>query len=225
MKIIAHIPAREGSKRLKTKNLLPMNGLPLMAHMIKAGLGSRHLNELYVNTESDAIAEVAERYGAKVFRRDPALAQDEITQDTFNYDFIKKTNPDVLVLLNPVCPLIEAGDIDEALEIFLRERPDCLTTTTDVQIYGIHQEKALNFNPNGILPRTQDIEPIRFLNFGIGIWDAGAFVKKFERDGHACLFGKVRYHSLPKEKGIKISDETDFRLAEILMRDVVARIS
>lgn len=218
MKIIAHVPAREGSKRLKVKNLLPMNGKPLLSYVIEAGLGAKFIHEVYVNTESDRIAEVGQKYGAKFFHREDRLSQDDVTQDTFNYDFIKKMNPDVLVLLNPVCPLIESSDIDQALEIFLRERPDCLVTTTDIQVYGVHDGKPVNFDVNQILPRTQDISPVRILNFAIGIWDAKSFVRKFESDGHACLFGKVIYHTLPKEKGIKISDESDFRLAELMMK-------
>jgi CMP-N,N'-diacetyllegionaminic acid synthase len=218
MKIIAHIPAREGSKRLKTKNLLPMNGQPLISHVIEAGKGSRLITDLYVNTESDKIAKVGEEYGARIFRREDRLAQDEITQDTFNYDFIVKTNPDVLVLLNPVCPLIETSDIDEAIALFLKKKADCLVTTTDMQLFALSDNKPVNFDMNKILPKTQDISPVRFLNFAIGIWNARSFRKKFEADGYACVFGDVIYQTLPKDKGVKISDESDFRLAEMLMK-------
>lgn len=218
MKILAHIPAREGSKRLKVKNLLPMDGKPLIAHVIEAARASKYITSLYVNTESETIAKVGREYGAEIFKREERLAQDDITQDTFNYDFINKMNPDILVLLNPVCPLIETSDIDQAIERFLAERPDCLATTTDVQIYAIHENKPVNFNMNGILPRTQDLSPVRFLNFAIGIWDAREFRKKFEKDGHACIFGNVIYHTLPKDKALKISDEADFNLVELIMK-------
>lgn len=218
MKILAHIPAREGSKRLKVKNLLPMEGKPLIAHVIEAAKASRYITGLYVNTESETIAKVAREYGAEIYKREERLAQDDITQDTFNYDFIKKMNPDILVLLNPVCPLIETKDIDEAIEKFLNERPDCLATTTDIQIYAIHENRPVNFDTNTVLPRTQDLEPVRFLNFAIGIWDAKEFRRKFEKDGHACIYGNTLYHTLPKDKALKISDEADFKLVELIMK-------
>ncbi len=218
MKIIAHIPAREGSKRLKVKNLLPMAGQPLISHVIEAGKQSKLITELFVNTESEKIADIGREYGAKIFKREDRLAQDEVTQDTFNYDFLKKTDADILVLLNPVCPLIESSDIDEALQSFMNEKADCLITTTDIQIFGMYQGKPVNFDPNVILPRTQELSPIRILNFAIGIWNAKEFVKRFESEGHACIFGKTIFHSLPKDKAIKINDESDFRIAEALMK-------
>lgn len=218
MKILAHIPAREGSKRLKAKNLLLMDGKPLIAHVIEAARASKYITELYVNTESETIAKVGREYGAEIYKREDRLAQDDITQDTFNYDFITKMNPDVLVLLNPVCPLIETSDIDEAIERFLKEKPDCLATTTDIQIYAIHENQPVNFDTNTILPRTQDLSPVRFLNFAIGVWDAHEFRTRFERDGHACIYGNVIYHTLPKDKALKISDEADFKLVELIMK-------
>ncbi len=42
MKIIAHIPAREGSKRLPSKNLLPLAGKPLIAYAVEAYGPSDH---------------------------------------------------------------------------------------------------------------------------------------------------------------------------------------
>lgn len=219
MKIIAHIPARQGSKRLKVKNLLPLMGEPMIGHVIKAGKGSKLLTELYVNTESSQIGDVARGYDTKVFARDEALAQDEVTQDTFNYDFIKKVNPDVLVLLNPVCPLIESSDIDHAIQEFLDAGADCLVTTTDYQLFAIYEDQGINFSLDKILPRTQDVLPIRLLNFAIGVWKAESFIRKFEQDGSACLFGKIIYQTLPKLKSIKVSDQEDFDLVAAIMKN------
>ena len=40
-KIIAIIPARGNSKRLKNKNMLKLNGKPLIYHTIKAAIKSK----------------------------------------------------------------------------------------------------------------------------------------------------------------------------------------
>ena len=217
MKILAHVPARSGSKRLKSKNLLPMGGIPLIAHVIQAGLASRHITDLYINTESDIIAQVGSAYGAKVYKRDPLLAQDEVTQDTFNFDFIKQMRPDVLVLLNPVCPLIETQDIDEVLTSFLAGPYDAVVTTSDYQSFAMKSGEAINFNPHHILPRTQDVPAVRLLNFAISAWRAEAFMAQFTSHGHACLLPRTLYYPLPKDKGIKISDAEDFKMAQAIL--------
>ena len=49
--IIAIIPARGGSKRLKNKNSLIVNGKPMIAWTIKSALNSKFINEVYVSSE------------------------------------------------------------------------------------------------------------------------------------------------------------------------------
>ena len=57
MKIIGIIPAREGSKRLKHKNVYPLKGIPLIEYTIKAALNSKYFtqNNLYVNSNFDKV--------------------------------------------------------------------------------------------------------------------------------------------------------------------------
>ena len=52
MKIIAMIPARLGSQRLKQKNLQLLNGIPLISHAINKAKNSNIFNEIWVNSES-----------------------------------------------------------------------------------------------------------------------------------------------------------------------------
>ena len=73
-RIVAHLPARGGSERVPAKNLRLLAGEPMLAYTVKAALASRALDEVYVNTESDEIAALAEHLGARVYRRRPELA-------------------------------------------------------------------------------------------------------------------------------------------------------
>lgn len=218
MKIIAHVPARAGSQRLKNKNLLPLEGIPLLAHVVKAGINSRYISEVYINTDSPEMAQEASKYGAKVYMREPSLARDEVTQDTFNFDFISKMSPDILVLLNPVCPLIQSSDIDSVLEEFLNKKADAIITTTDIQSFALMENRALNFNPDKILPRTQDVPLVRLLNFAISAWRADAFMAHFKATGHACLLPNTLYFPLAKDKSIKINDIEDFNIARAILK-------
>jgi CMP-N,N'-diacetyllegionaminic acid synthase len=69
---VALIPARAGSKRIAHKNLRELAGHPLLAYAIAGALGSRVFQRVLVSTESEAIAEVARRYGAEVPELRPA---------------------------------------------------------------------------------------------------------------------------------------------------------
>ena len=63
MKILAVIQARGGSKGIPKKNIYPINGYPLISTI--AAAENRILPD-GVSTDSQEIAEVAERFGAKV---------------------------------------------------------------------------------------------------------------------------------------------------------------
>lgn len=65
-KIIAVIPARGGSKRIPKKNIVNLNGKPMIAWTIEAALKSKYIDEVLVSTDDEEIAEIGKDYGAKV---------------------------------------------------------------------------------------------------------------------------------------------------------------
>ena len=58
MSNIALIPARGGSKRIKNKNILEFEGLPLIAHAIKLALDTNIFDEVIVSTDDETIREI-----------------------------------------------------------------------------------------------------------------------------------------------------------------------
>lgn len=98
---IAIIPARGGSKGLPGKNIKELCAKPLIAWSIEAGLSSKYLDEVMVTTDSGEIADVAQKYGAKVpFLRPIELATDTAT--TFDavhvIYFIKRALDESLIM-------------------------------------------------------------------------------------------------------------------------------
>ena len=66
MKIIGLIPSRLASTRLPNKPLKLICGIPLIAHVIKRSQMSSLLDDLYVATDSQEIAEIAAQCNCKV---------------------------------------------------------------------------------------------------------------------------------------------------------------
>ena len=75
---LAIIPARGGSKRLPRKNVLALNGKPLIAWSIEAGLKSKYIDEVVVSTDSHVIADISKKYKANV----PFLRPKNLSTDT-----------------------------------------------------------------------------------------------------------------------------------------------
>ncbi len=126
MNIVALIPARGGSKRVKNKNIQQIKGAPLIGWAIKQAMESKYIKEIYVSTDSIVIAEVAKNYGAKVpFIRPDELAQDQSTDyDVFEH-FLKwymseyQCYPDIIVQVRATSPLRMKDDIDQAVELLM----------------------------------------------------------------------------------------------------------
>ena len=216
-KIMGMIPARYNSKRVKQKNLRLIAGKPLIQYTIETAKKAKTLTEVYVNTESDVIGKIAVANGVKYYKRDPLLSTDTSTLDEFNYDFIKGTDADVLVMVNPVCPLIETVDIDNVVRFFLENNYDTVITVLEERLQAFCNGKPINFDTNSMLPKTQDISPIQICVWSVCVWNAKTFLESFEEKGYAIFSGKVGFYPLSFLKSIKISTEEDFLLAEELL--------
>jgi CMP-N-acetylneuraminic acid synthetase len=75
------IPARGGSKGIPRKNLRALGGRPLIAYAIGTALESRHEPDVYVSSDDPEIVSVATKLGARIHRREPALADEASTLD------------------------------------------------------------------------------------------------------------------------------------------------
>lgn len=68
-KIYAHIRARGGSKRIPAKNLQLLCGKPLIGCAIECAKKCAIFDDIFVNTDSDDLATVAETYHVRVYRQ------------------------------------------------------------------------------------------------------------------------------------------------------------
>tara|TARA_Y100001970_G_scaffold259115_1_gene339722 strand:- start:90 stop:755 length:666 start_codon:yes stop_codon:yes gene_type:complete len=217
MKFVVEIPARFGSKRVKNKNLKLLNGRPMISYAIEAAKNAKLVDSVYVNSEHEEIGKIALENGVEFYKRDPELAQDHITSDTFNYDFLKNIECDFLVMINPVSPLIEGEDIDDAISYYIKNKFDTMISVREEQLQAFCNNMPINFDHKKILPMTQNLRPIQLCSWAICIWNKSIFINNFREKGHAVFSGKYGFYKLDKIKSLKISEEIDFKMAEIFL--------
>lgn len=127
-KIIALIPARSGSKGVPNKNILKLGGYPLIAWSIEACKKSKHISDIYVSTDSQEYADLAESYGAKI----PFLRPREISTDrSTDLDVIKhfidwselvEEKIDFIAHIRPTSPFRNPLIIDDAINMFYKNQ-------------------------------------------------------------------------------------------------------
>lgn len=122
-KILALIPARAGSKRVKNKNIRLLGDKPLIAYTIIAAKKSKYIEKIIVSTDSAKIAKIAKTYGAEVpFLRPKEISNENSTEYEFHYHALQwlKVNeqyePDIIVNLYPTTPFRKTLTIDKAIE-------------------------------------------------------------------------------------------------------------
>ncbi len=216
-KYVAEIPARIGSKRVKHKNLRLINGKPMIAYSIEACKGVPKIDKIFVNTDSSLIGQIGLDYGVEYYKRDPSLSTDDTKQDEFNYGFLDAIDCEILIMVNPVSPLVESSDIIEAIEYFEQNDVDSLIAVKNEQLHSFYQGESLNFNMQELLPATQDIDPVQICTWTICIWRKDTFMKAYEEKGYAAFNGNLGLWAINPIKAVKVSYEEDFLMAEQLL--------
>ncbi len=215
--ILAMIPARLGSVRLKAKNLALLNGKPLIYYAIKAAKDSDVFEEIFVNSESEVFAEIAERYGVSFYKRNPQWATSEAKSDFVVYDFLINNPCKIVVWVNPTSPLQEGKEIKEIVEFFIEGRFDSLITVKDEQVHAVFKNKPINFKFGEVFKKTQDLEPVQPFVYSLMIWRSDIFRSTFERRGNAFFCGKVGFYPVSKFSSVIIKKPEDLLIAESLL--------
>ncbi len=138
-KILAVIPARGGSKGLPRKNLLEMCGKPLIAWTIEQAMHSKHIDRIFVSTDSREIADVAEKQGVDVpflrpdeFARDSSPTSEAVIHALDSFEVIGERY-DYVTVLEPTSPLRKQDDIDKGIARFAsNERAQTLISVGEV---------------------------------------------------------------------------------------------
>ena len=116
-----------GSKRLRGKSLLDVNGEPLLLRVLKQVNASSKINDLIVATtdqeEDDAIKLICKNNNYKVITgsKDNVLSR--------YYKAANNTNAKIIVRVTGDCPLIAPDTIDEVIEEFLNSGCDYACNT------------------------------------------------------------------------------------------------
>jgi len=216
-KVVLHIPARDGSKRVPKKNLEPIKGKPLIYYSALASVQSNITDDVYINSDSDEMLNCADLInGLKKYKRKPNLASDLATSEDFNLEIIQTLQPDILIMVNPICPFIKKETIKDAFSSFMKSDCDTLISCITTQMQGFVGEKPINIDLNNQLGPSQDNPTISILNWAVTIWDAKKFEKRMKEKGFASLGEKRLLYKIPNLEGFKISNPEDLEFVKEL---------
>lgn len=224
-RILAIIPARKGSKGIKNKNIVDLNGKPLIYYTIREALKSDYVDKVVVSTDGEKIAKISKEIGAQVpyirpehLSTDEAKSIDVVLHCIEYYEEKLKEKYDYVLLLQPTSPLRKVEHIDEAIRKLMASSEKsliglCESDKNPVIMRTIEKNKmkeVISFKGDNL--RRQALPKFYTINGAIYI-NAVSMLKEKK----AFLDDKTLPYIMDKKSSVDIDDYVDLELAKIMM--------
>ena len=211
MKII--IPARAGSKRIINKNIIMLNGRPLISYCIEQAL--KVTDQVYVSTDCEIIANVSANFGAKTIKRPDYLATDFSSTNSVIEHFLNNVKQvEYFACVQPTSPLLTSFYIKKGFDKIKKLNHDSVISVTEsTSFFWDTSGKPVNFDV-GNKPRTQDMEKWYFENGAFYITSKNCFLKSKN-----IVNGRVGFVEMPKELSFEIDTHEDLKIIQKLLQE------
>lgn len=212
------------------KNIRKLKDKPLIAYSVEQAKSSEYIDRVIVSTDDLKIADIARQYGAEVpFIRPANLAADNSSTidvllhvidwlgESANYLF------DILVLLHVTTPLRTVEDIDNCIELLVRENADNVFSVAAAyrnpyfNMVEVTKDGSVSLVKKGDFTTRQSAPKVYDMNASIYVW-----WKDILKAQKSVFLEKSRVYVMPRERSVDIDDLMDFKIAEMLLKGLVA---
>lgn len=227
MKTIGMIPALSGGQRLPDKNLLLVNGEPMISYVIRAAKESKVFDEIYINTDILEFKNIAKQYGVKYFFRDPKKGGSACemfnhsmscngercqVHDHFIYDFLQNVDCEYLVQIHTTSPLIQPDTIVNFVNLL--KGNDSAFTVVENHKESFYKNSPLNFSFEK-KTMTQQLEKVEEISWALSGWRTVSFVEAYEeKETSPTWVGRRAFLPISKIEAIDVDTIDDLFIAE-----------
>jgi len=220
------INARGGSKGVPGKNLIQINGVPLIAHSIRQAQNSGLFEFVAVSSDSIDILNVARDFGAIAIDRPHDLAGDQspkvpaIAHCVSNVEQQLDCRFDFIVDLDATSPLRSLDDISGVVNLLESGLYDSVFTATASRrspfFNQVWMDPLGRWGPvlrgHTSYSRRQDTPQTFDMNASIYGWKRDALLEK-----QAVFFDNTAMFLMPEERSWDIDSEFDLKIVKFLM--------
>lgn len=218
-KLVALLPMKAHSARVKSKNFREFAGKPLFRWILDTLLSVEEIDKVIINTDArDILAEHGLRdgdAGGRVMIRDrrPEICGDFVSMNVVLADDIANVESDSYLMTHTTNPLLAAGTIRAAVAQYAAKREageaDSLFAVNRIQTRFYREDGSpVNHDPDNLI-RTQDLEPWFEENSNIYIFNRKSFASTDARIGSRPVM-----FTTPPLESIDIDNAEQWVLAE-----------
>jgi CMP-N-acetylneuraminic acid synthetase len=219
-RIVALLPMKANSTRVKGKNFRDFCGKPLFRWILDTLLDVEEISQIVINTDArNILAENGLLESDRVVIRDrkPHICGDHVSMNLVLSDDIANIASDLYLMTHTTNPLLSAAAIRKATADFQKARAegraDSLFTVNRVQARFYRSDcSPVNHDPGNLIP-TQDLEPWFEENSNLYIFTAESFAKTNARIGSQPMMFES-----PALESIDIDTPSDWHLASAVAR-------
>lgn len=209
MRTACFIPIKANSERVPGKNFRVLNGKKLYEYVCEHVQEANVFDEVYIDTNSEEIADYAKNMGFIAIARKPELARNTANgNDLLVHHYQLYPDYNYYFQLFATAPYLQPSTIKACYDklISSEEYDSCFTATENHGFYWLN-ETPINYRP-GILPRSQDMQAV--IEESTGLY--GIRGESLER--YRCRIGRKPYiHSIGKFEAVDINTEEDLKVA------------
>lgn len=210
MKIVAFLPAKGSSNRIPNKNTMLLDGEPLFLRSLKKLMSISLIDEVYLDTESFELIELASEVKCKILKRDPALASNKTDGNSLFYNEVINTDADICIQLLGTSPFINASTIEKGIKILLNdERFDSVVAVRKEKQY-LWKDGKPTYDINHI-PNSVDLDDTVIESMGLYIVRRETALRTKRRIGDNPFLLELN----PTES-IDVNWPDDFELANLI---------
>lgn len=210
MKVAAFMPAKGNSNRIANKNVALLDGEPLFLYSLKKLVSVPGIDEVYLDTESDFITELASDVNCRILRRDANLSSNKTDGNQLFMNQVNHCDADIIVQLLCTSPFISEQTIERAVRI-LKENPqhDSVVAVRKEKLYQWRAGRPC-YDINRI-PNSVDLEDTIIESMGLYAMrrEAALSLKRRIGDNPFLL-------ELTPTESIDVNFPEDFQLAELV---------
>ncbi len=213
LKLTAMIPARMGSKRVPKKNARLLCGKPLLQYAIDVAKDAGCFEEIWVNTESEDLGELAASCGVDFHRRPPELAVDTATNQDFTAEFLRRLQCDFVVMVNPTSPLLRPETVRRFCEYLASDAYDTVLSVLEEKAECFYQGTPVNFRTVEKV-NSQDLAPVQKVIWAMTAWRRASFLHTADKGECSVFAGRLGLFPVPLAESLDIDTQEQWDLAE-----------
>ena len=213
MSVVAFVPIKLSNQRLPGKNVLPLGGKPLCAHVFEALLQVRGIDRVIAYCSDEALIEYLPQ-GVEFLQRSPTLDGSTVKGIDIYRAFLADVEADVYVLAHATSPFTSPASFQTGLDAVLSGQYDSAFSAERIQTFAWYQGEPLNYAFEDV-PRTQDIEPVWVETSGFYIFRREVMAQHGRRIGFAPKLVEVA-----GLETVDVDEPKDYEMAKRMIGEI-----